>query len=517
MGVDLNKLIDSAFNQSTDVSINCKQSGENLSCQVTVNRGTTTTVDLSQNDLTTLLSKTNGWLAQYGNIATLNSYKRDSEGRWHSLFSSNPGFNGNEHVRLNFVDTNNDPKTFEVLSADILLGNIRSTLSITLEPNAAVPITDFANKAFDRSREVFLGGLQQQGKLVDIKPQQLDQIYGPKPDGTKRKVVFIFAHEDDEVGAAGMISRLIEKYGRENVSILFTTNGDGLAWDEPDDKRMAYGETKMDLGRKSCERFGVLPENCRMLGVSEYEYYNSFISANYEKLKREGKPIPKDVPKDFKPITNPVPAEYYMGEWVYRNLVELGADVVVTGDQNDTVQAHDKTYELTLLATAQYRKDAGKNVLLLAMPQQNINPQYNDRLLYAFYPSQLINGGVRVVLDDKMRDAKDKTIKTYQVNPKDKFLFLDYWFRFGAEDTANMQKYEQLRIVGSDTPRMNCPPRDQQGIEVFEGNNDHLGIEHHCEDDHASLPALIKYIKAHPFTMGPIKPFDRSLWYLGNS
>lgn len=449
-----------------------------------------------------------------GNVS-VNTLQMNEEGRYRVLYASNQMYRGSDRIDISFIDTDNDPTTFEGIWMKFSGERGTTVPEFFKDTGERRLVTDTARELLTKEREVFLKRTCEKGTVKDLSFADLRKLIGIKPDGSPRKIVIVIPHQDDEIGIAGTISRYIKLYGAENVMVLFTTNGDGLAWDAPVAEREEYGRKKMALGRAACARLGIPPENVRMLETSEVEFYNSFISDNLKKADQEGKKRPKDVQPDFRYIDDALQALYYQVQWIYRNIYEFQADVVMTSDLEYTVQMHDWTAIMTRLAVNQYAKERGGDVLQLAFPQQNVNPKYDDKLLYSYYPHQIaLHGAMRVVLDDAMKKAKSLTIENYQTNATDRLLFVKYFFQFGAQDTARMKRYEYFHIVDNNDLNFRCPALEEQGYTVFEGNDEHMGVPHECErDDFGVLPRLIEYIREHPFTNGPIEPFNSELWY----
>lgn len=82
-----------------------------------------------------------------------------------------------------------------------------------------------------------------------------------------RRVMFLFAHNDDELPYGGLIQRV-----SKNTQFVWLTNSDGL-WYEMNMSPSAYAEARKSESIMAMREVGVSEEKLRFLGYSECEIY----------------------------------------------------------------------------------------------------------------------------------------------------------------------------------------------------------------------------------------------------
>ena len=195
-------------------------------------------------------------------------------------------------------------------------------------------------------------------------------------------------------------------------------------------------------------------------------------------------------------------------------------DYLIVGDLLYNSQMHDLNNVTARLAAQSYMKNTGREVTMLAFPQQNKSAS-DPKHVYSFNQQQLMeHGAMRVYTGDKgdieqqhMKAVKDAIRDNYMENWTDGLLFYKYAFEFGLSQARASLVNEYLRVVPNEDVAIKCPPRGVPGYEVLsEENWNHMGFEHYCERDWKHFDRFKDHLSKHPLTAGPIEPFDPSLW-----
>lgn len=100
---------------------------------------------------------------------------------------------------------------------------------------------------------------------MDLRPAP-HELFDPKS-----RVMFVFAHQDDELAYAGLIQRM-----PPSARFVWLTNGDGLAF-ETGTPRPVYAATRQAETVAAMRLCGVGPERLRFLGYSEHDIYHRFL------------------------------------------------------------------------------------------------------------------------------------------------------------------------------------------------------------------------------------------------
>ena len=172
----------------------------------------------------------------------------------------------------------------------------------------------------------------------------------PNPDhlDPDRRHAYVFAHQDDELGSGGTISRTAWKHG----CFLWVTNGDGLAPMEGVDPQ-AYADVRIAEARESARHCGVPAERIGNIEVSEIEWYRSFTHVAEGGARREA--------------ALAMSRETY--DRVYGWLAQTEPEVVWTGAWQCQHPEHDLTHFFVAHALKRLRRKWGRPAPLYEFPE----------------------------------------------------------------------------------------------------------------------------------------------------
>ncbi|NOZ85847.1 MAG: PIG-L family deacetylase [Deltaproteobacteria bacterium] len=162
------------------------------------------------------------------------------------------------------------------------------------------------------------------------------------------KHVFVFAHQDDEVGPAGTISRLAWKKGK----FLWVTNGDGLAPMEgvdPDE----YAKVRMAEAFESARRLGVPSNRVEQLAVSEIEIYDRLLEV------AGGGTARNQAMQFFRSVYDKVES------WIEKQNPDIAWSAAWQGQHPE----HDLAHFFTALALKRLEEKTGKEIPMYEFPE----------------------------------------------------------------------------------------------------------------------------------------------------
>lgn len=208
--------------------------------------------------------------------------------------------------------------------------------------------------------------------------------------------LFVIAHQDDELGYAGLIQRL-----GAGCRFIWVTNGDGLYFQDnvtPEE----YGKIRMAEAIKAVGAVFVPVENTRCLAFSEVEIYR-----NMAELHK-----------------NPAGIESSFALWdeirqsVRDALFEAKPDAVFTGAWQGGHPEHDLAHYFTRLAIDDYEKETGTIVPFFHLPEY----EYTILIAFRFHP--LYKGPkLKFDLTEKEMEGKQAIMDQY---PSQQNLFKDF-------------------------------------------------------------------------------------------
>jgi len=212
----------------------------------------------------------------------------------------------------------------------------------------------------------------------------------------KTRVMFVFAHQDDEAVYAGLIQRI-----RGQKMFLWVTNGDGLAKQAGMNPIDYAGMREMEC-KAAMKMLGVSWESLRFLGHSEIKIYSSLVRVAEEKEKRH------EVFSYFRGISAQVEAE----------IRGFRPDVVFTLAWQGGHPEHDLCHYFTYLATGKM-----KGVRLFELPEYELF--YTCLLRFPFWERKNI---YELELTDKEVQKKLQVLGCY---PSQEWLFAPFrkWLR----------------------------------------------------------------------------------------
>ena len=213
---------------------------------------------------------------------------------------------------------------------------------------------------------------------------------------TFKRPLYLLAHHDDEIAAAGLLQRLGER-----AHVVWTTNSDGLYF-ESDLPPAEYGEVRKAEGIRSVAVAGVAAKNTRCLDFSEVEIYRR-MSALYS-----GESIIEDVRPFFTGIRDAV----------QEAVIELEPDAIFTLAWQGGQPEHDLTHFFGKLAVDALEKETGSRPEFFHLPAY----EYTILISMRFHP--LYRGErIRLELDARELDNKLKMLTAY---PSQVRLFGDF-------------------------------------------------------------------------------------------
>jgi len=198
-----------------------------------------------------------------------------------------------------------------------------------------------------------------------------------------KRPLFVFAHQDDELGYAGLIQRL-----GPQTRIVWVTNGDGLYF-EMKVSPAEYGQIRMKEAVNAVAAIGIEEQNTQCLAFSEVEIY------------RQMSFLQKD------PAGLSANAAFWDGirQGVRRAVFEIQPDAVFTLGWQGGHPEHDLTHYFTRLAVDDYERETGRALPFFHLPEYEytiliafrFHPFYRGpRLKFAITPAEL-EGKNRVV------------------------------------------------------------------------------------------------------------------------
>ncbi len=238
------------------------------------------------------------------------------------------------------------------------------------------------------------------------------------------KHAFVFAHQDDELGYSGLISRLAK-----NANCLWVTNGDGLAPFVNADPE-EYAQLRINECIEVRKILGVPLENTEDLRHSEIAIYDHFVEY---KLKNKSEdeilaffePIARGVfdwLKDVKPDV--VYSLAYQGGHPEHDIVSafagLAAKRLAAVQSREIKLVHLPEYEFTILIPMRFKPWYKGEILSIQLTPDELDKKF--RVMQA-YPSQ-------VELFDKFKKVMNGLGKVSWLVGK-KFS----WEEFGAKET----------------------------------------------------------------------------------
>jgi LmbE family N-acetylglucosaminyl deacetylase len=159
----------------------------------------------------------------------------------------------------------------------------------------------------------------------------------------------VIAHQDDEVMYAGLLNRL---NSRGNLSILWVTNGDGLA-PMVNQPPAEYGAMREAESLRSANAIGVPESRVQMLHYSEIEIYDMFVELA----------IPNgDRPKAFQLYRA-------IADNVYDKIKAFDPDSIWTDAFQGGHPEHDLAHIVTAKALQKLRRETGKDLPLYELPE----------------------------------------------------------------------------------------------------------------------------------------------------
>jgi len=148
--------------------------------------------------------------------------------------------------------------------------------------------------------------------------------------------LFVFAHQDDDLGYGGLLARLAG-----SVDVVYVTNGDGLAPEVGADPA-AYAELRTAEGYAAMQAAGIERDRVRFLGYSEIEIYDRMVDVT-------------ERPGEF-----PAIASFFRGmaAAVAAEVERVKPDVVWSGAYQQGHPEHDLAHVMAALATRTRRPGA---------------------------------------------------------------------------------------------------------------------------------------------------------------
>lgn len=208
-----------------------------------------------------------------------------------------------------------------------------------------------------------------------------------------KRPLFIIAHQDDELGYAGLIQRL-----GKNTHIVWLTNGDGLYF-EMGIKPEEYAEIRQKEAINAASSVGIIEQNLRFLRFSEVEIYRRFA-----RLHQSSSSIKNHI-DFFKAIKDAV----------RETVFEYEPDVVITDAWQGGHIEHDLTHFLTYCAIRDFKQKKNRDIEFIHIPEYEYTILIAMRF-HPFYSGQRY----RIYLTPSELEAKRRLIEAY---PSQKRLF----------------------------------------------------------------------------------------------
>jgi LmbE family N-acetylglucosaminyl deacetylase len=222
-----------------------------------------------------------------------------------------------------------------------------------------------------------------------------------------RRVLFVYAHHDDEIPTAGLLQRLGQK-----AHVLWLTNSDGLYF-ESELSPAQYGQLRKQEGLRSVELAGVEPGRTRCLDFSEVEIYRRFSwLATRKSLARELRSF-------FQPML----------DGIVQYLLEVQPDAVFTQAWQGGHPEHDLVHFLTARALRVFESRVERR------PDFFHLPAYEYTILVAMRFSPFYRGErIRLKLSPSELETKLRMMDVYRSQQK---LFRQFraslrWFSLPA-------------------------------------------------------------------------------------
>jgi LmbE family N-acetylglucosaminyl deacetylase len=211
-----------------------------------------------------------------------------------------------------------------------------------------------------------------------------------------KQPLFVIAHQDDELGYGGLLSRLGTK-----TRFVWLTNGDGLYF-ESNLTPKAYGELRVAEAVKSVAAVGIPEKNTSFLNFSEVEIYRRMSELYAGKSgMRENRPY-------FEEMRNAV----------RKSVFEIQPDIVFTCAWQGGQPEHDLAHFFTHLAIKDYTAETGRKVEFFHLPEY----EYTILIAMRFHP--LYKGTrYRINLNGEELSGKIRMIEAY---PSQVRLFNDF-------------------------------------------------------------------------------------------
>lgn len=201
-----------------------------------------------------------------------------------------------------------------------------------------------------------------------------------------KRPLFLIAHQDDEVGYAGLIQRLGPR-----TRFVWLTNGDGLYF-QSDLTPPEYAEVRKAEAINAVDALGVPESNTACLDFSEVEIYRRMAWLySGEKSMNELAPFFENI-----------------RDAVRRVIEDVRPDAVFTCAYQGGQPEHDLTHFLTALALRDVERKTGRAVPFFHLPEY----EYTILLAFRFHP--LYHGErIRIRLTDAEMTNKIRMLEAY--------------------------------------------------------------------------------------------------------
>lgn len=274
-----------------------------------------------------------------------------------------------------------------------------------------------------------------------------------------QRPLFVIAHQDDELGYAGLIQRL-----GPQTRIVWVTNGDGLFFEmgvTPEE----YGKLRMKEAIKAAAAIGIPEQNTRCLAFSEVEIYRhlSFLQ------------------KD--PSSMAVHRAFWdeIRKGVREALFATRPDAVFTLAWQGGHPEHDLTHYFTRLAVDDYERETGQPLPFFHLPEY----EYTILIAFRFHP--LYKGRrLKFAITPEESAGKFRIVQQYPSQEKMMEKFRKFLNRlgfigrpWGAAKTA--EEYLGVEHFGPVPPDLDYP----RGTHIFNRAN-------YIFDDFEGIPITFK-------------------------
>jgi N-acetylglucosamine malate deacetylase 2 len=198
--------------------------------------------------------------------------------------------------------------------------------------------------------------------------------------------LFVFAHQDDDLGYGGLLTRLAR-----NAEAIYVTNGDGLAPEVGADPK-AYAAVREAEGAAALAAAGIPRERVKFLGFSEIEIYDHFVDVT----ERPGE-FPR-IAAYFRRIADAVAAEVarvapdvvwtvaYQQGHPEHDVVHVAAALATRALRPQATLCHLPQYELTILVPLRFAPWFKGEVRAIQLTPEELAAKYRMR---DAYPSQV--------------------------------------------------------------------------------------------------------------------------------